>query len=308
MQPYRGCVEVNAPACETAEIEAKVECIWPARAILGEGPCWDASGRKLYWTDIKGARLHAYTPEDGRRETWRLPQRIGSVAVPTSAWKCPPNLGGVVLLACGDSGLTWLGLDHENVTTVPIAHPEAHLPENRFNDGKLGPDGRYWAGTVHDPETAASGRLYAFSSDGNVALLDSAYRVTNGPAFSPDGSTVYHTDSAKQTVYAFNLTLDGRLENKRVLAHFASGEGYPDGMTTDSLGSLWIAMWDGARIQKISPQGVRLGQIPMPTPRVTSCTFAGKDETLLYATSASIGLPETDALAGGLFKIRLRST
>lgn len=289
---------------ETAEIEAKVECVWPAHAILGEGPCWAAATSKLYWTDIKGARLHAYSPNDGLRETWTPPCRIGSVSLPPSDWNPPRGLQGTLLLACGDFGLMWLGLDGE-ITIAPIAHPETHLPENRFNDGKLGPDGRYWAGTMHDAETEASGTLYAFSPDGGVVALDSGYGVTNGPAFSPDGSVVYHSDSAEQTVYAFDLDQGGKLSNKRTFAQFTPGEGYPDGMTTDRDGNLWIAMWDGARIEKISPKGARLGHIVMPTPRVTSCTFAGEDETVLYITSGSLGLSETDVLAGGLFKVRL---
>ena len=188
---------------------------------------------------------------------------------------------------------------------IVIADPEAHLPENRFNDGKLGPDGRYWAGTMHDPEKETSGSLYAFAPDGAVTLLDNNYRVTNGPTFSPNGRVVYHTDSAAQTVFAFDLTQDGELTNKRPFVRFAPGEGYPDGMTTDSDGNLWIAMWDGARIEKISPQGKRLGFLAMPTPRITSCVFTGEDDAILYATSASIGLEDADELAGGLFRVTL---
>lgn len=292
-------------ACgETVQITAEVSCIWPAHAILGEGPCWDASARKLYWTDIKAKRLYAYSPKEDRKETWQLPCRVGSVALPPPAWAPPPELGGTILLACGDRGLMWLELAGD-AKIVVIAHPEAHLPENRFNDGKIGPDGRYWAGTMHDPEIKATGSLYAFSPDGEVMLLDSDYRVTNGPAFSPDGRTVYHTDSALQKVYAFDLLADGGLANKRVLVRFGPGDGYPDGMTTDCHGNLFIAMWDGSRIEKISPHGTRLGHIEMPTPRITSCTFADDASKILYATSASVGLPESDQLAGSLFEIRL---
>ena len=289
-----------------AESKAEVDCVWPARAVLGEGPCWDAVSRKLYWTDIKAARFHAYTPGNGLRETWALPCRVGSVAVPPPTWSPPSGFGEEVLLACGDHGLMWLDLGASNVATSVIADPEADLPDNRFNDGKIGPDGRYWAGTMHDPETEASGNLYAFTPNGHSARLDGGYGVTNGPAFSPDARTVYHNNSALQTVYAFDLAPDGQLANKRVLIQFAAGEGYPDGMTTDQQGNLWIAMWDGARIEKVSPQGIRLGHVALPTPRITSCTFAG-DDTVLYATSASIGLSESDTLAGGLFRINLVS-
>jgi xylono-1,5-lactonase len=297
-------LEMNAFSLETKELKARVECVWPAQALLGEGPCWASSTSTLYWTDIKGGRVYAFSEKDGRRNTWIPPCRIGSVSLPPLHWRQPAELRGIVLLACGDFGLMWLGLDSE-VVAVPIAHPETHLPENRFNDGKIGPDGRYWAGTMHDPESKTSGSLYAFSPNGEVAVLDSGYRVTNGPAFSPDGTIVYHTDSAEQSVYAFDLKSDGQLGSRRTFLRFVAGEGYPDGMTTDAQGNLWIAMWGGGRVEKISPQGTRLGHIPIPTPRVTSCTFAGEDETVLYVTSASIDLPETETLAGGLFKVQL---
>ena len=290
---------------QRAEISAEVECVCAARCILGEGCCWDPRSQKVFWVDIKGGNLHALSPQSGDYQVWSLPCRIGSIAIPPPHWYPPNDSDGDRFLACGDLGLAWLGLQGTKVDIVTIAHPEAHLLENRFNDGKIGLDGRYWAGTMHDLETRISGTLYAFSSNGDVALMDSGYRVPNGPAFSPDGRTVYHTDSALQTVYAFDLEPDGQIRNKRVFVQYQPGEGYPDGMTTDANGKLWIAMWDGFRIEEISPHGERIGYIKLPTPRVTSCTFMGEDETVMYATSARLGLSETDRLAGGFFKVRL---
>jgi xylono-1,5-lactonase len=202
-------------------------------------------------------------------------------------------------------GFGWLGLEDDAVEIVPVAHPERDRPENRFNDGKVGPDGRYWAGTMHGREEHATGSLYAFCADGSHTVLDRGYRVTNGPAFSPDGSVVYHADSAQQEIYAFDLAADGTLANKRTLRRFDADEGHPDGMTTDRSGNLWIAMWDGARVQRLSPEGAPLGAIPIPTRRPTSCAFAGSDGAQMFVTSASIGLSDGDCLAGGLFRVRL---
>jgi D-xylonolactonase len=295
----------QAMPCRGAVIDAIVECVWPAHAILGEGCCWDPRSGKIFWVDIKGIELYALSASSGRRQVWTLPCRIGSLAVPPPDWHPPDDFVGELFLACGDLGLMWLALRATDVGIFVVASPESHLPENRFNDGKIGPDRRYWAGTMHDLEVHTSGSLYAFSSNGGVTLLDSGYRVTNGPAFSPDGRTVYHTDSTLQTVYAFDLSPEGQVRNKRLFVQFEAGEGYPDGMTTDARGNLWIAIWDGARIEKISPKGERVGHIRMPTPRVTSCTFVGEDATVMYATSARIGVSETDELAGGLFKLIL---
>ncbi len=144
-------------------------------------------------------------------------------------------------------GLAWIGVADDAVEIVAIVHPERERRGNRFNDGKRGPDGRYWAGTMHDAEELATGSLYAFRSDGSYTVLDSGYNVANGPAFSPDGSVVYHADSARQEIYAFDLDTGGALSRKRGFASFAEGDGHPDGMTTDRQGNLWVAMWDGAR-------------------------------------------------------------
>jgi xylono-1,5-lactonase len=279
--------------------------VWPARARLGECPCWSQRSRRLFWVDIERAELHAFRPADGARQGWKLPHRICSLDVPPAGWRSPVALPGESLIGCGDTGLAWIGVENGAVEIIPVVDPERDRPENRFNDGKGGPDGRYWAGTMHDPEELATGSLYAFRADGSYAVLDSRYRVTNGPAFSPDGSVVYHNDSARQVIYAFDLTAEGTLANKRVFVQFADGEGSPDGMTTDRRGNLWVAMWDGARVQKLSRDGSRVGAIPIPTRRPTSCTFVGPDRTEMFVTSASVGLPAEDSLAGGLFRVRL---
>ena len=282
-----------------------VECAWPAGAVLGEGPVYDTRRGRLVWLDIKGLKLYAYEVANGSQRTWNLKQRLCSIDLAPNGWESPPHFGGDTFLGCGDHGFGWISLESEHVVIESIVHPEADLPLNRFNDGKIGPDGRYWAGTMDDTETAATGSLYAFSRDGSWSRLDTGYRVTNGPAFSPDGRTVYHTDSALQTIYAFDLTLGGALTDKRVFHQFAEGEGYPDGMTCDAEGCIWIAMWDGHRIEKLSAYGERLGSVAMPVARPTSCAFSTSDQNLLFVTSAAIGSPQGDATAGSLLSVRL---
>lgn len=281
------------------------EIIGNIRSLLGEGPVWDVARGHVLWLDIQGRWLHRVTLSDDTVTTWPLPCRIGSLAPPPMQWQPPRTVAGDTYLCCGDEGLAWLSLERDGVRLAPIIHPERHLPGNRFNDGKPGPDGRYWAGTMDDAEEQASGSLYAFAPDGSFEQIDAGYRVTNGPAFSPDGRKVYHTDSALQVIYAFDRQCDGRLANKRPFVTFASGEGYPDGMTTDQDGNLWVAMWDGNCVEKISPDGKRIDRIEMPVPRCTSCCFADEDDTVLYVTTARIGLPGNDPLCGALFRVLL---
>lgn len=289
------------------QIAATADCVWPARAILGEGPVYDYRSDNLVWLDIKGFRFHAYSVATGLRRTWNLQRRLCSVDLPPEGWTPPAHLTGDIFLGCGDHGFGWIAVEPDNVTIQPIIHPETDVILNRFNDGKMGPDGRYWAGTMDDSEILATGSLYAFSRDGTWKRQDSGYRVTNGPTFSPDGKTFYHTDSALQTVYAFDLSSTGELANKRVLHQFSKGEGYPDGMTTDADGCIWIAMWDGHRVEKLSAKGERLGFVAVPAARPTSCTFSTVDANQLFVTSAALGCPDGDSFAGGLLSVRLES-
>jgi sugar lactone lactonase YvrE len=136
--------------------------------------------------------------------------------------------------------------------------------------------------------------------------MDGGYRVTNGPAFSPDGKIMYHNDSARQLTYVFDLA-DGQPGERRIFLQFKEGEGYPDGMTVDSEGCLWIAFWDGWCVRRYSPGGEWLETLKMPVARPTSCAFGGLDLDQLYITSASVGLDQAargmQPNAGGLFMV-----
>ncbi|HZG45679.1 MAG TPA: SMP-30/gluconolactonase/LRE family protein, partial [Allosphingosinicella sp.] len=192
-----------------------------------------------------------------------------------------------------------------DLTATVIADPEPDLPANRFNDGKVDRAGRFWAGTMDRHERDASGSLYRLDPDRSWTRIDSGYRVTNGPAFSRDGRTMYHTDSARQTVYAFDLAEDGSPSNRRVHLHFGEGDGYPDGMTVDAEDCLWIAFWDGWCVRRFSPAGQRLAELRVPAQRPTSCAFGGPDLDQLFITTASRDLTAEERArqpcAGGLF-------
>jgi sugar lactone lactonase YvrE len=272
--------------------ESQVKCIAEVHAVLGEGPVWVERNAALYWLDIKGRKIFRID-EAGERREWPTPLRVGSLA--------PQASGGFI--AGTEDGIAFIDLEQGRFDIV--ARPEQHLPDNRFNDGKVDRRGRFWAGSMDDTEQAATGTLYRVDAGLSCTAVDSGYKVTNGPAFSPDGATMYHNDSARQVTYAFDIDGEGNPTNRREFARYGEGDGYPDGMTVDAEGCLWIAFWDGWCVRRYSPDGECLAKIDVPVARPTSCAFGGPALDQLYITSASIGLDERELArqpsAGGLF-------
>jgi D-xylonolactonase len=272
--------------------QPQVECIADVKALLGEGPVWVARERALYWVDIKGRKVFRLGA-GGALSSWDTPMRVGSLV---------PRAGGG-FVAGTDEGVYFIDLATGRFELV--VHPEKHRPANRFNDGKVDRYGRFWAGTMDDSEREAVGTLYRLDSDLICARMDEGYRVTNGPAFSPEGTRMYHNDSARQVTYVFDVDADGNPSNRREFARYGQEDGYPDGMTVDSEGCLWIAYWDGWCLRRLSPEGERIAEIPVPVQRPTSCTFGGDRLDRLFITSARIGLQGTELarqpFAGGLF-------
>lgn len=272
--------------------DSTLHCVTDVQAVLGEGPVWVAREAALYWVDIKGRKIFRLGGE-GELKQWPTPVRIGSIA--------PRASGGFI--AGTDAGI--MTVDLASGSFEMIVNPEPDLPDNRFNDGKIDRAGRYWAGTMDDREKEARGSLYRVDPNLACTKVDGDYKVTNGPAFSPDGARMYHSDSARQLTYAYDLDSNGAPHDRRTFLHFSEGDGFPDGMTVDSDGCLWIAFWDGWCVRRFSPDGELLRAVEMPVARPTSCTFGGLDLDRLYITSARVGLAEADLAmqpnAGGLF-------
>ena len=271
-----------------------MDCVADVGAILGEGPIWVTAEQALYWVDIVGGKL------------FRWSEGASAVQIPIDRPLCsivPRNGGGY--LGGAARGIVAIAADFG---MTQVVDPEPDVPGNRFNDGKVDRAGRFWAGTMDAQEQGASGSLYRLGLDQACTRIDSGYTVTNGPAFSIDGRTMYHTDSGRQTVYAFDLDAQGNASNRRTFAQFGAGDGYPDGMTVDAEGCLWIAFWDGWCVRRLSPQGERLTEIQVPAQRPTSCAFGGELLDELYITSArrDLGAAELEhqPQAGGLFRCR----
>ena len=271
-----------------------MECIADVAAVLGEGPVWIEREQALYWVDIVAGRLFRHAA--GRTEELQTDTTLCSIVPRAGGGYVGGSLEGMVAIS-------------PVFAASPLVHPEKDHPVNRFNDGKVDRAGRFWAGTMDRTETSTSGSLYRLDPDLTCTRVDSGYAVTNGPAFSVDGRILYHTDSGRQTIFAFDLDEAGNASNRRVLARFTDGDGYPDGMTVDAEDCLWVAFWDGWCIRRLSPQGELLQKIEMPVQRPTSCAFGGQLLNQLFITSARRDLDpaglERQPQAGGLFRMTL---
>jgi xylono-1,5-lactonase len=262
-------------------------------AELGEGAVWVPRDAALWFVDIKGRRLHQFDPAMGKRRSWDAPDQPGFVV---------PIRGGTYLAGL-KTGLH--RFDPASGEFELFARVEPHLPDNRLNDASVCADGTLWFGSMDDHERRATGSLYRLDASGRVKPQDSGYVVTNGPAFSPDARTFYHTDSAARVVYAFDHDTYGDISGRRIFARIDDGHGYPDGNTVDSEGCVWVALWGGWGVRRYSPAGEVLRTVRFPCANVTKIAFGGDDYRTVFATTAWKGLSATERaeqpLAGDLF-------
>jgi sugar lactone lactonase YvrE len=275
------------------------ELVLDAEAELGEGPLWDVARQRLWWVDIEPGLLHCFDPATGDDDMYAIDQRIGTVVVRRS--------GGLMLAV--EQGFAAYDIDSRKLTV--IHDPEAHLPGNRFNDGKCDPAGRFWAGTMDmSGERRASGGLYSLDADGTVTKHVEDVQVSNGIVWTSDASTMYYIDTHTCRVDAFDYdTGSGRISNRRPVVRVPEDRGKPDGMAIDGDDNIWVAHWDGWCVAGYDPRtGETLAHIQVPAKQVTACAFGGPDLDQLYITTARTGQSD-EALkdqphAGSLFLAR----
>ncbi|MET6996012.1 SMP-30/gluconolactonase/LRE family protein [Chitinophaga defluvii] len=267
--------------------------------LLGEGPVWDAASQSILWVDIEQGEIHRFSPEQKVHKTMKIGQMVGAIA---------PRASGGLIAALQGSFAT---VDMEKQTLHPIIDPEIHLPDNRFNDGKCDPAGRFWAGTMdYISGKKGAGSLYTLHTDMSVVTRIEGVSCSNGLAWSADHRTLYYIDTPTQQVVAYDYDPEsGDIRNKRVVITIPASSGYPDGMTIDTDGMLWVACWDGWRVSRWDPStGKLLQDILLPAAKITSCTFGGPGLRDLYITSAKTGLNaqqlKEQPLAGSLFVIK----
>ncbi|BBU58375.1 gluconolactonase [Mameliella alba] len=275
----------------------EITCVAPVGAGVGEGAVWDDRAQCLWWVDIPAGVIYRYDPVTGENRTIEYGEPVGCLAV--------REQGGLVLAT--KSGF-WL-FDPETGAREAIHDPEAHLPDNRFNDGATDAQGRFWAGTMKDGgEPEALGAFYRLDPDGAVTAWRDGIFTTNGLAFSPDGRRMYFSDSnpGVRTIWACDYdTTTGTPGEPEVFFDTRSVPGRPDGGTVDAEGCYWQAGVSGWQLYRLSPEGEVLMTIDMPVEKPTKPMFGGPDLATLYVTSIGARLSDDPAQpdAGGLFAI-----
>ncbi len=276
----------------------EVELAYEYNAELGEGPIWDDIREELLWLDVTRGKILFFSPSRGVQNEIQLDRHIGSLALTRNLDLC---------LALRD-GFAHYSFQSQSITSFTQV---IESDEVRFNDGAVDRQGRFLAGTMGYNPKPNTGNLYTFTEDSGYRLLIPEVGVSNGICWNGDSSQMYFIDSMTQSIQVFDYDLySGSATNPKVLIKFDPQLGIPDGMTIDEEGSLWVAMWDGSQILKISSDGDIVDAIKFPVSRVTSLTFGGTDLRDLYITSARYELSFEDLahqpLAGSLFKVRAR--
>jgi len=255
----------------------------------GEGPIWHRDS--LYYVDIEKHLVHCYTPAIGSEVSWDVGERVGTVV--------PRRDGG--LLIAGDSGFHFL--DPATGLVTAIADPEPDKPDNRFNDGKCSPDGRFFAGTISLAKKTGDARLYRLDPDLSVHPAFGPVTNSNGIVWNRAGDTCYYIDTPRREILAFDYA-NGLLTNPRTAIETHNIDASPDGMTIDEEGKLWVAFCHGACVVRYCPAtGGALRRIELPCLETTACAFGGPDLADLYVTTG-IHKSEKEELAGRLLVVR----
>jgi sugar lactone lactonase YvrE len=266
-----------------------VELAWDAHCATGEGCVWDAAAGRLLFCDIPAGRIHALYPADGRCVTWTLPDLVASFGLCRS---------GKLIVALSNR---FVRFDPATGDVEDFAGPIDEPAECRLNDGKVGPDGCFWVGSMdRDPRRRPIASLYRLRPDGVVERRETGYRISNGLAWSPDGTTMYHSDTPEGRIDAWRFdSVRGAIGERRVFVTLTEAQGRPDGGATDADGVYWSAGVSAGCLNAIGPDGSLQRRIAMPVRAPTMMCFA--DQTL-YVTSLRRA-DDTDDHAGGLFRM-----
>jgi len=269
-----------------------VRNVWSLGATLGEGPVWDARDAALWFVDIKQHRVHRFDPVSGETRSFDAPGQVG--------WVLPAADGG--FLAGLQTGLHRFDPESGAFTLLTAVEPDR--PGNRLNDATVAADGAVWFGSMDDGETDVTGQVHRFHAGTLTTSTIPPVVITNGPAVSPDGGTLYHVDTLGHTIHA--VPVDGATTGTpRLFATIDAADGYPDGVTVDAEGGVWVGLWGGWSARRYAPDGTLDRIVRFPVANITKVAFGGDDLRTGFATSASKGLSDEDRAdqpeAGSLF-------
>ncbi len=251
--------------------------------ILLEGPVWHEQRKSLIFADILSGTILEYNPKTETRKSWKLGDYIGCILL---------NESDEDVIVTVDDFVVKLNLTTDATTklfNVPLKD------RVRFNDGKCDKHGNILIGTMASDFDADwdkdLGELYRISSKGEIEILESNMAIPNGLAWSVDCEYFYHIDSIAKSVFAYDYDSEtSEISSRRKVVDFSNEEGSPDGMSIDSEGNLWVAMWAGHKVIKVNPNtGEKLDELLIPDKNVTSCAFGGDNLDELYITTAKEG-------------------
>lgn len=276
-----------------------IDCLVDAKCTLGESPVWDEQRNRLLWADIEGATIYAYDFDGGREQRWTLPDRVGSFGLCESDRLVVALPDGVYLFDPADGAIERL------------VDPEPDCPGNRLNDGKVGPDGAFWVGSMDDRPTDRRpvAALYRVTADGRADKRADGLTVSNGLAWSADGRAMFHSDSSGAWIDRYDFDpKTGATDNRTRIAELSTEQGRPDGAAVDMNGHYWSCGVSAGVLNRFDRDGALLETIPLPVPRPTMCCFGGSDMKTLFITSLRVGVApdvlERHPWTGGILTMR----
>lgn len=247
----------------------------------GEGPIWCPLSLKFYCVDLLRGYYYKVDFKSGVSEKYIVGQELGVMAL------CE---NGQIVVGVRDG----FGFYDEKRNQLKLINnsPEINIIERRMNDGAVDPKGRFFAGTMEYDGANASGKLYCLHKDESWDCLEEQIFIPNGMGWSPDLKTYYMIDTLKNVMYAYNYNIEtGEISNRRNHIQWKKDE-YPDGMTIDSEGGFWVAMWLGSRVSHFDVFGNWIEDIYVPVLHTTSCCFGGEDLKTLLITTSNLNLSE----------------
>ncbi|MEM9481770.1 MAG: SMP-30/gluconolactonase/LRE family protein [Verrucomicrobiota bacterium] len=262
------------------------EPIGTRKSLWGEGPLWH-EGRLIY-VDIEGHAVVIFDPSTGEEKVVEAGERVGCVV--------PRASGGLVI--GGDNGYSFI--DPDTATKTPIADPEPEMADNRFNDGKCDPSGRFWAGSMSCIKDLGTANLYRLDADHSLHTMKKSVTTSNGIGWTADGKTMFYIDTPTKKMVAFDFDdATGSIANEREVIDFPSLgiNDSPDGLAVDAEGKVWVAICHGAMVGRFDPEtGKEIARIEFPCIETTACAFGGENLDQLYVTTGiKNGLDEPEA-------------